>query len=126
MNKIIAYITILLIITGCAVQQAYEGSKKNSDEVSIIKPVSGLIVRQVDKYSLDKLKSGSFETLPGKHSVIVSTLLGPNAGSRLSPPVKMVFNTEAGKKYIIDSSPSTGEYFVIEETSGEVVYKVKN
>jgi len=142
MKKIIFSIVMLFIIVGCATQKAYEGVEKGSNMLSVITPASGIAIRKVDEYYLDKLKSGGFETLPGKHIVIVSVLiyLGPTSGFSSTPLFKMEFNTEAGKKYIIDfkgkidskvgllsrEDVPKGEYFVIEESSGEIIYKIEN
>ena len=134
MKIIIAYTILLFLIVGCATQQAYEGSKKSTDELSIISPLSPslfrfghppLAIREVDGIRLDKLKSGAFETLPGKHTIIVTKPLGLYQSTS---PVKMIFNTENGKKYIVDYKDSEGgklTYFVHEEGSEKIIYKIE-
>jgi len=134
MKTIIACTIFLFLITGCATQKAYEGDKKNTGELSIISPLSPslfrfghppLAIREVDGIRLDKLKSGAFEILPGKHTVIVTKPLGLYQSTS---PVKMTFNTGKGKKYIIDYKDSEGgklTYFVHEEGSEKIIYKIE-
>jgi hypothetical protein len=130
MKTLITYVILLFLVVGCATQKAYEGAEKNKNEISLIKVDSGgIIIQKVDSYYLNKLKANGFETLPGKHTVFVTLSLGPNFGYRTTPPVKMVFDTEAGKTYIVNyknHDDSTGEYFVMEEGSKKIIYSTKN
>jgi len=138
MNKITIYIVTLIFIVGCATQKAYEGNKRDADELSIIAPLSPslfrfghppLVIREVDGIRLNKLKSGAFETLPGKHTIIVSIFIMKGSYSYENTPlVKMIFETEAGKKYIVDykeGEESKLIYFVHEEGSDKIIYQIE-
>jgi len=126
MKNIFLFFVMIFLVSGCATQKAYEGQSRNSNELSKIKPASGVVIKGVDGYWLDKLKSGSFETLPGKHTVKVFLPLGPNFGYGTTPTVELIFNTEPGKAYVVDykgNINSDGHYIVIEEGTGKIVLK---
>ncbi len=64
-----------------------------------------------------------FEVLPGKHTIIVG--LGHNWGGffvSYSNKYTITFDTEAGKKYIVDYRSEDESYFITEKESGKVIY----
>ena len=130
MKAIITYSILLIMLVGCATQKAYKGESKNIDEISIISPSSfrighpPLAIREVDGIKLDKLKSGAFEVLPGEHAVVVSIPLNLY---QWTPPIKITFNTEKGKKYIVDYKGGKEEwiYFVREDDSKKIIYQTE-
>jgi len=138
MIKILISLVMLCIIAGCATQKAYKGNKINTNEISTISPLSPslfrfghppIAIREVDGIKLNILKSGAFETLPGKHTVFILMPSSPSASHHSARLIKMTFNTEAGKKYIIDyknKNSSKIVYFVLEEDSGKVIYEIEN
>ncbi len=125
--KNIFFFLMVFLVFGCATQKAYEGEIRDSSDLSQIKPAyGGVVIKGVDDYWLDKLKSGSFETLPGRHTVKASLSLGPVFGYRTTPIVELIFNTEPGKTYIVDYKGEVGAngyYIVTEEETGKVVLK---
>ena len=133
MKNIFYFLVTIVLVSGCATQKAYEGEVKNSNELSQIKPAhGGVVIKGVDGYWLDKLKSGSFETLPGRHTVKVFLSLGPNFGYKTTPTVELIFNTDPGRTYIVDHKGSisykgdvdpNGYYVVFEKETGKIVLK---
>jgi len=128
--KLISVYFFILVLFGCASQQAYEGEKRSKDEVAIIEPESPSLFKtgptvsilEVDGKKLDQLKSGAFEVLPGEHTIKVRLFSVPGAYGGIymkTEPISITFTAKAGETYTVGNKGAT--YFVKENSTGRIV-----
>ena len=128
--KSISVYLFILVLFGCASQQAYEGEKRSKDEVAIIEPESpslfktgpSVSIQEVDGKKLDQLKSGAFEVLPGEHTIRAMLVSVPGAYGGISmktEPIPITFTVRAGETYTVDHNGTA--YYVKENSTGRIV-----
>jgi uncharacterized protein YccT (UPF0319 family) len=113
-HKVSFWLIIISILTACqstGPYQAYEGSAKTDNEVSIFNVPDIYNLLSVDgvKFKQLALKDGAaVEVLPGQHQFIIEyydffDLGGGEFEKVISKPMAITFTTEAGNQYGVNS-----------------------
>jgi hypothetical protein len=127
---IIVFLAAVVLVTGCATMQAYEGPKLRPDQVALIKSETlGTIMGAASVGEIDGKDVGSMqnkvEVLPGNHTVkvmVMETLPSP----RYFGNVTLDFNAKAGHIYKVHGRIKNGVWaWITDEKTKEIVAGAK-
>ena len=136
---LICFISLLVLVTGCA-EQAYDGSQKSSEAVAVIKNSytsrGGMksdradIVAVDDDY-FDGSPPSRVEVLPGEHSVVIRCwhggLISEKSTGLQGHQGSVEFVAKAGHEYEVLCTTDSGKFvkWITDLTTDEIVGREK-
>jgi hypothetical protein len=110
-NKVIAWVGLVVGLAGCGTERAYEGPELPSSEQALIigdpQVASGFpiraVIRKVDA-RVPKFGNSSVAVLPGQHAVLVDCVMANHAVVRFP----LTIEAEAGRRYVLRAQSTPG------------------